>query len=283
MLRRALTAAALALGLVAVGSASAGAITGGAADGDEHPNVAFIIAYSSETGRRTSCSAVLVSPEVVLTAAHCVAHAVGQVAVTFDTHIADAPPPPFPRASSPGAYSSADILAAGWLPGTGQAMPAYAGVGPKGAYDVGAVVLESPAPVAPAPLATVGHLDAMPTSRLVKTLFTAVGYGAQAVTSATPPKIPTLEIFPLMRRRVDEPGQKVTGQLLVTNGNPKDAHGGGGTCQGDSGGPILDGGLVVAVDSWSKNDRCRSLSGNQRVDLPAVHAWLASLGVHVPA
>ena len=45
--------------------------------------------------------------------------------------------------------------------------------------------------------------------------------------------------YPLIRRYVDMPGQKVTPQIIQTNGNDKDPFGTGGTCFGDSGGPLF--------------------------------------------
>jgi Trypsin len=48
---------------------SAGAILGGKPDGDEHPYVAFV----GDPVTRQSCTAVLISPTVAVTAAHCFA------------------------------------------------------------------------------------------------------------------------------------------------------------------------------------------------------------------
>jgi Trypsin len=48
---------------------SAGAILGGTPDGDEHPYVAFV----GDPVTRQSCTAVLISPTVAVTAAHCFA------------------------------------------------------------------------------------------------------------------------------------------------------------------------------------------------------------------
>jgi hypothetical protein len=62
----ALILAALAVSLGTVGTAWA--ITGGQIDGTQHPNVAMIVFYQPDG--RFRCSATLVSPTVLVTAAH---------------------------------------------------------------------------------------------------------------------------------------------------------------------------------------------------------------------
>ena len=81
--------------------------------------------------------------------------------------------------------------------------------------------------------------------------------------------------FPLIRRYVEMPGQKLTEQILQTNGNEHDNKGTGGTCFGDSGGPVFLNREVVAVTSYANTDNCRYLGGNQRVDIAAAQDWLA--------
>jgi len=53
-----------------------GCVTGGSPDGEGHPNVAMIVFYDPDG--RFRCSATLVSPTVVLTAAHCTAGTLGR-------------------------------------------------------------------------------------------------------------------------------------------------------------------------------------------------------------
>jgi hypothetical protein len=80
-----------ALGLFAA-ALPAGAITGGTDDSPTsptHPNVGLLFFY--EPDGRFRCSATLISPTVLLTAAHCTAGSVGKVAVTFDTQVAADP------------------------------------------------------------------------------------------------------------------------------------------------------------------------------------------------
>ena len=79
-------------GALALGIVPAGAITGGQPDGNLHPNVAMIVFYQPDG--RFRCSATLVSPTVLVTAAHCTDGVRGKVVATFDTVA-----PPSPRAA----------------------------------------------------------------------------------------------------------------------------------------------------------------------------------------
>ena len=59
----------------------AGAISGGDLDGNDHPNVAMIVFYQPDG--RFRCSATLVSPTVLVTAAHCTEGVRGKTIVTL--------------------------------------------------------------------------------------------------------------------------------------------------------------------------------------------------------
>src|SRR5215203_1408631 len=101
MLRIRTALAALAV-MVLAGVAStspAAAITGGEPDGNDHPNVGLILFYDAEG--RFRCSATLISPTVLVTAAHCTTGTLGSTLVTFDSVIAKTPPSPFPVAADP--------------------------------------------------------------------------------------------------------------------------------------------------------------------------------------
>jgi hypothetical protein len=277
---------------MAVGVASAGllaavsgvapaiAITGGVADGNAHPNVGLILFYSADG--RFRCSATLVSPTVLLTAAHCTDGTVGKTLVTFDTVIAEQPPSPFPVAADPSAgYTEAEIEAAGYLSGTAYTHPEYSDFTDLDNWnDVGVVVLDQPVTgIEPATLAEPGRLDLIAASELRKTLFTAVGYGTEVRKPVEGPQKPTPMSYPLIRRYAVQPGQKLTDQVLQLNGNINDTRGTGGTCFGDSGGPTFLDGYVVTVTSYSYTNNCRYLGGYQRVDIEVVQDWLATFGV----
>jgi hypothetical protein len=273
-------AALVALGLQAPAHAS----TGGTADGDAHPNVGLILFYAADG--RFRCSATLVSPTVLLTAAHCTDGDLGKVLVTFDSVIvAGSTKPdvsPFPVAADPAAgYTAQELADAGFLSGTAHTHPHYSDFTDMDNWnDVGVIVLDAPVTdIDYAPIAGLNTLDRIKYSDLSKTLFTAVGYGTEVRKPDSGPQKPTPMSYPLIRRYVDMPGQKLTDQILQTNGNPNDTRGTGGTCFGDSGGPVFLHGEIVAVTSYGYTDNCRYLGGYQRVDIEDAQNWLADFGL----
>ena len=281
--RCATLAAILAALLLAVAlTATAGparASTGGTPDGDGHPNVGFLAFYAD--GDLSRCTGTLVSPRVVLTAGHCAEGTSGKILVSFDPVISERPPAVPVAADLMRGYSAAEIDKAGFLSGTAYANPAYKGSNNLDDWnDVGVVVLDRPASgIAPARIATIGTLDAYAQPLLNKTMFTAVGYGSEMGKPSSGPQRPRPISYPLIRRYVVMPGQKLTPQILQTNGNEKDTRGTGGTCFGDSGGPVFLDGEIVAVTSYSNTDNCRYLHGYQRVDIKVVRNWLAGFGL----
>jgi hypothetical protein len=275
-----LLALAMTLGLAGLGTAPAAASTGGTPDGNLHPNVGLILFYAADG--RFRCSATLVSPTVLLTAAHCTDGTLGKTLVTFDSVIAEEAPTPFPVAADPSAgYTQAEIEKAGYLSGTAFTHPEYSNFTDLANWnDVGVIVLDRPVKgIAPADIADLDYLDAFAQPRLNRTLFTAVGYGTEVRKPDAGPQKPQPMSFPLIRRFVVMPGQKLTPQILQTNGNDKDPRGTGGTCFGDSGGPVFHNGVIVGVTSYTYTNNCRYLGGYQRVDIDVVQDWLATFGL----
>lgn len=271
---------ALALALTGLAASSAGASTGGAVDENLHPDVALVSFYGAEG--RFRCSATLISPTVLLTAAHCTSAAVGKVLVTFDPDVADRSPVPFPAAADPAVgYTPEDLDHAGYRWGTAHTDPQFSRFTDKDSWnDVGVIELsQAMTGIAPAVLADRGYLDGFAQPTLNHTIFTAVGYGSEVRKPDDGPQKPQPMDYPMVRRYVDMPGQKLTEQILQTNGNPNDNRGTGGTCFGDSGGPVFLNGLLVAVTSYLYTDNCRYLGGYQRVDIAAVQDWLAGFGI----
>ena len=280
--RRMILAVTAVLGLVTVPALTATAITGGDADGTAHPNVGMILFY--QDGGRYRCTATLVAPTILLTAAHCTAGTSGKTIVNFDSVIAEESPTGVPPAADPAAgYTGPVTDAKGrtWSAGTAATHPDYSDFTDlKNWNDVGVVVLDQAMTgITPAKLAPTNYLDRVQRRDLAHTLFTIVGYGTEVRKPESGPQKPTPESYPLIRRVADAPGQKLTPQILQVNGNPNDVRGTGGSCFGDSGGPTFKDGYQVTVTSYGYTANCRYLDGLQRVDIPGVQDWLATFGV----
>ncbi|MBI2245835.1 MAG: trypsin-like serine protease, partial [Nocardioides sp.] len=170
-----------------------------------------------------------------------------------------------------------EIAAMGFVSGTAHTHPQYSDFTDMDNWnDVGVVVLDKAVKIKPAQLAGLGVLDQIGTENLRSTLFRAVGYGTEVRQADSGPQNPTPESFPIERRYVDMPGQKLTPQILQTNGNENDPFGTGGTCFGDSGGPVFYQGEIVAVTSYGYTSNCRYLGGYQRVDIAVTQDWVSS-------
>jgi hypothetical protein len=244
---------AIATGIVAVATlllpAAAGAITYGGPDGNGHPEVGALLApqvYSD--GTWVTCSGTLIAPTVFLTAAHC-DQDVSRVAVTFDS-----------------VYNSATGTTY-W--GTWHADPNY--VPAQGdPHDIAVVVFDVPvAGITPALLPTAGSLGNLTRG----TEFTAVGYGAHAVTIDHGPAF-----------HYDDRRYVAVGPLVALNPswlrlsmNP--TLGDGGTCYGDSGGPnFLGAGAtetnIIAATTITGDAMCRATNVVYRMDTPSARAFL---------
>ena len=279
-LAAALSSAALGLALVAPAGPAA-ASTGGTIDtANTYSGVGMIAFY--DDGGRYRCSATLVSPTVLLTAAHCTFGVEGRTAVTFKVLVDDAAPSNLPAAKDTAAgYTAADLVGTGYVAGTAVTHPAYSDFTDVDNWnDVGVILLDAPVTgVALTPIAGLGTLDRIQRRDLRSTLFRAVGYGTEVRQATSGPRKPTPQSYPIVRRYVDMPGQKLTPQILQTNGNENDNAGTGGTCFGDSGGPLLLGGRIVGVTSYGYTSNCRYIDGYQRVDIGVVQDWLDGFGL----
>ena len=252
----------------------AGAITGGELDGLGHANVAMIAAYTPDG--RFRCSATLMSPTVLVTAAHCSEGVRGRTIVTFDPVI-----PATPRASDDSGNGMSatgfTMPPAGWLAGTSHAHPLYDAVFQfNDLHDLGVVVLdEAYAGAAPAALAPLGYLDGLTAGNggIANQLFTLVGYGVFYEQPAEGPQKPAL-VADRTRRFTEAPGQNVSSQALKLAENAHDTRGGGGTCGGDSGGPALHGDYVVALTSYGFDPFCRGPGVYYRLDIADARSFL---------
>ncbi|KAA1395639.1 S1 family peptidase [Aeromicrobium ginsengisoli] len=275
-IRTALAALAVTVLAGVTSAGPAAAITGGEPDGNDHPNVALILFYDA-TGRYR-CTATLISPTVLITAAHCTSGDIGKVLVDFDSVITETGPSPYPAAADPTAgYTAAEIASMGELSGTAYAHPDYSDfTDVRNWNDVGVIVLDKPVDIAPATLAPQDYLDQFTPKVLNKTAFDVVGYGTEVRQAESGPQKPEPMSYPMIRRQTSVIGQKLTPQILQVNGNVNDPRAGGGTCFGDSGGPILHDGVIVGVTSYGYTKNCRYLAGFQRVDIEGVQSWVSS-------
>jgi secreted trypsin-like serine protease len=209
-----------------------------------HPAVAFlemrIIRPDGKEGFGT-CSATLVTPDTLLTAAHCVVpqpgggRIVGAVAVFGTTALPSTPPEKV--------FDVKKMVA----------HPKYNPTGVIGDFDVAVIQLERPAPVAPIKVArTIGNLTG-------KTVV-HVGWGASIAKSIND------KSGGGTKRSVSLPITQQSSKLLRT-GNGKS-----GLCNGDSGGPALlptgGGDVVVGVHSYVDDaQRCAKNGFSARADL----------------
>ena len=231
---------------IATAPSPAAAITNGTADGQRHPNVGGLVSATQYSdGTWIYCSGTLISPTVVLTAAHC-AEDGGRVGVTFDTD-----------------YQAGDKL----YYGTFQADPLY-NQAQSDTHDIAVVVLDKAVRgIAPALLPAAGSLSGLSSTQT----FTSVGYGAYEVTNQPGGH----------QYLYNDVRMTATGTLDATNAtwlrismNP--ATGDGGTCYGDSGGPnFLGTTQIVAAITITGDMVCRATNVTYRLDTESARTFLA--------
>jgi Trypsin len=264
----ALLLATLVAGLLAVTPASA--VQYGEPDvANEYPWVGLMVAYDEDWTPVWRCSGSLLSPDLFLTAAHCVEEPAEHVAIWFDYDVTAATHPDYPDPADADAIGD-PFTHPNW---TGQlTIP--------NTSDVGVVEITSWQDSSAIPdefgqLAPIGYLDQLATARGRQDVtFTVVGYGLQLVkprqSSQRIRYVGTVHLVTLRSALTD-------GWNLHYSSNPGQGHGGsGGTCFGDSGGPVIHDGYIVGVNSFVLNLNCKGAAFAYRVDTAYAQSFIAS-------
>lgn len=230
--------------------------TAALASGTIDPDTTAVFALEITAPEPTLCSAVLVAPNLLLTARHCIAGAADTAVVCGES--------PLDTLVEPDAVVFDNVLSYLDTVQSGEQTPAIARfeVPPDGTdtcgYDLAALLLEHN--VATPPLAP--RLEEPPT---LGERYTAVGYGRSTVSEGSRAGV---------RLRLEDQTVGCLGRACAIPASAAEFGGDDGVCLGDSGGPALDRqGRVFGIAS-------RSAEGCETpvyTSLPAFAAWLEPL------
>jgi secreted trypsin-like serine protease len=241
--------------LLALAATQAQAITFGQADGSKHPEVGALVDYDSHGTAYAFCTGTLISPTVMLTAAHC-NPGVSAVKVTFESKVQNA---------------------AVMYVGRYIANPDY-GREQSDPHDIAVIVFDQPITgIVPARLPSAGLFDTLKSNGMLNgSHYTAVGYGGQERNFDDKGK-PVIAYEDSREVAVSAFGALNNAWLRLSQNN---AVGNGGTCYGDSGGPnfIGNGGgetAVIAGTTITGDMQCVQSNVIYRLDTPAARAFLA--------
>jgi secreted trypsin-like serine protease len=224
-------------------TATASGVIGGDHDNGAHPSAGALLVQTPD-GLAPECSGVLIAPQVFLTAGHCTEAALadGGAYVVFE-----------------------DALdSETWTPihGTPVTDPAY-GLDDKDPHDLGVILLDAPAPVAPASLPTAGAADKLAKKNVAPI---SVGYGYSQRTDK--------------KRKFVYDGYRHQAAIPVAGQNAallklKDPSG-ASVCFGDSGGPqYLPGSTTIVSVTSGGNAQCKK-AWTTRLDTVTVRAFLSA-------
>ncbi|MBK9032312.1 MAG: trypsin-like serine protease [Myxococcales bacterium] len=216
---------------------TAAPIIGGAASPDDHA-VVLLASYPPDRSVLATCTATLVAPDVLLTAAHCVdtANHPGWIFGMFPD--ADASIYPTLVALEPHLVPVREV----------HVHPSY-DPSPPFTADIAVALLATPSTITPLPIRRTALTAAM-----AGQAARIIGYG-QA----------TVGVPSMTRRQASTVIAGLDAGDTVRVGDPQHL-----TCLGDSGGPatIMEGGVetVIGVDSYADNGNCDSPAHFRRTD-----------------
>jgi Trypsin len=278
---------AAAVALPVLFASSAGAVTNGQYDGNNHPYVAYL-----DNGV-FACSGTILSPTVIVTAAHCFSDSTSALGTNSITHA------PIVRVSFDPNLINDNNTQRNWFYGSYYFDPGFtigAGGGLPGfdTHDEAVVILTAagcqvpanrPGSCGPVPAsASLNQYGALPALNLVDTLamntpVDLVGFGVQNFVNGGGPcggpcKKQPGDVF----TRFFAPTTLVASNNSISDEFIKMHSNKGGTCFGDSGGPDLLGGThtVLAVNSFVANAICSGNTYSYRIDTGTALTWIRS-------
>jgi Trypsin len=254
--------------------ASSQAIVNGSPDAGAHSNVGALTEHFNGA-QVLACTGTLISPTVLVTAAHCTAKieqfGFKQTEVSFDTNIgsgsditcgaetADCYVQPAPNSLHVGTLHTNPLF--------------NGSTTTVDSHDVAVVTFDKPIKgITPASLPTAGLLDSMANNgTFASQTFTNVGYGWHAVVSVSQ----STGLLDGVRRYATSGSQSLSTSDLKLSENA--TLGFGGACSHDSGGPAFVGnGGVVAGEVSALQGNCDATYYVYRLDTASARSFLAN-------